>query len=163
MKSSPRRVRHAFVLTTAFIFTVLCCSAASAKRADFGAWGDQGMRGSSSSIRLHGPSLKKSFTRISLQELVRASALGRALLSASRVSDGGCSIGNGLANDLLCGKLDPRIAMKGGGLEVSDWSEGGTVVSEGGAASPVPEPTAAVVFAAGIACVGWQIRRGSRA
>jgi hypothetical protein len=134
MKSSSRTARQAFVLTAVFIFTILLCSTASAKRADFGAWGGPSIKGSYSSIRIHGPDLKRSFTRISLQELVRASAV----------------------KSLLCGKLDPRIATTGGGLEVSEGSAGG-------AASPVPEPTAAVVFAAGIACVGWQIQRGSRA
>jgi hypothetical protein len=90
----------------------------------------------------------------------------------SNVNNGGCV--DGSQASFVCVELDPMIDATMGGivsaqftvtgdLDLSEWSyrgkfgtEDGWVISE--SSSPVPEPTAALVFGLGISIAGWRVR-----
>jgi hypothetical protein len=111
-------------------------------------------------------------TMVSLDSTTWDSAVSGSALYPANVNNGGCQAGSNAK--MVCVTLDPAVDATMGGefsahftvtgdLNLSEWSyrgkfgpENGWVISE--SAAPVPEPSAALVFAAGLAVISARMR-----
>jgi hypothetical protein len=123
----------------------------------------------------------KDISVVTLEEVIWTSPVSGVPLSPSNISNNGCATSTGLVSGFVCMALDSPVDVTMGGdfsavfqvtgtLKDNEWSyrgkfgpgDGG-VISEKASMSaptgPVPEPTAPLVFAAGILVVGIAIRR----
>ncbi len=120
----------------------------------------------------------KAFTSMSvvtLDEIIWTAATDGDLFSPSNVNNSGCVTGPGSNAGMVCVELDPAVDATMGGeifahftvtgdLDLSEWSyrgkfgpENGWVISESGV--PIPEPTAAMLFAVGLLVARSRVRR----
>ena len=115
-------------------------------------------------------------TAVNLDSVSWGSVVGGTALYPANVNNGGCDAGSNAG--MVCVTLDPMVdATMGsefsahftvvGDLDLAEWSyrgkfgpEDGWVISESSA--PVPEPSAALVFAAGIAIASVRVRSQQR-
>jgi hypothetical protein len=117
-----------------------------------------------------------SVSFISLDEIVWSVPTTGSVYYPSNINgQGGCVTGNGSEAGMVCVDLNSHVDATSGGeivarftvtgdLLADDWSyrgkfgtERGWVISESG--SPIPEPTAATLFAVGLLLVGRKLRR----
>lgn len=113
---------------------------------------------------------------VTLDEIVWSVPVSGELFYPSNVSNGGCAMdGPGAEAGMVCVELDRQVDATQGGeifahftvtgeLDTSEWSyrgkfgeDNGWVISESGV--PIPEPTAAMLFAAGLLVTRWRARR----